>query len=165
MSKCNNLLTSSGELFGGENYWCDYKEGPVTKEDYIEFCRYDDGWRYESHGRRCPAHRHGGCYLTTACVKSKNLSDDCHELTVLRDFRDNWLESQEGGKHEICWYYHTAPRIVERIDQEKDSKEIWNSVYEELVAPCVELIESGRNHEAYAIYKEYTFKLAEKYLS
>ena len=65
------------------------------------------------------------CYLTTACVNTKNLPDDCMELTVLRSFRDGYLVNQPGGKGEVQEYYRTAPKIVEVIDRQNNRDEIY----------------------------------------
>lgn len=35
-----------------------------------------------------------GCFITTAVCDSFNKLDDCYELTMFRDFRDNWLKKQ-----------------------------------------------------------------------
>ena len=103
------------------------------------------------------------CYLTTACVKARNLPDHCMELDTLRSFRDDVLARRNGGKEEIENYYRIAPGIVEGINRRKDAADIWNRVYNELVAPCVSLIHSGQNEEAFQLYKSYSLNLGEKY--
>lgn len=40
----------------------------------------------------------GGCFLTSACVKSKGLPDNCYELTRLRWFRDNILAKTDRAR-------------------------------------------------------------------
>ena len=47
--------------------------------------------------------------FTTACVKSKGLSDDCIELSTLRKFRDEYILNLENGEKDIKEYYDTAP--------------------------------------------------------
>ena len=127
--------------------------------------RYCWGYHYED----CPQYRagssSGGCYLTSACVEAMGLADDCHELTVLRAFRDGYMRTTETGPADICHYYHTAPVIVARIKADAKSAAVFEAIYQELVLPCVKLIESARNGEAYEIYKGYVQKLEEKYLA
>ena len=102
----------------------------------------------------------GGCFLTSACAEAKGLPDDCEELTILRHYRDTYLSMQIGGKDEIQEYYKIAPQIVESINAKENAKEIWNSVYEEMVLPCVRMIKSGNKEDAFRLYKSYTLKLA-----
>ena len=103
----------------------------------------------------CPIYKDnpnsGGCYLTSACVEAKGLPDDCEELTVLRNFRDNWLKQQPGGAEEIAEYYMTAPQIVAEINKQADAREIWNELYDALVVPCVKLIQAGAMEQARAV--------------
>ena len=105
-----------------------------------------------------------GCYITSACVATRGLPDQCEELQTLRFFRDGYLSEQPGGQVEIEQYYATAPKIVKAINQSTNAATIWNSVYEELVKPCVQLIHSARNEEAHRLYKEYALKLSDQYL-
>ena len=126
--------------------------------------RYCWGYHYDD----CPRYKNansssGPCYLTSACTEAKGLPDDCHELTVLRSFRDTYMATLPNGKEDIKEYYRCAPIIVSKVMELPNSKELFNKIYEELVVPCVNLIESGSNHEAYIKYKNYTNQLRELY--
>ena len=143
------------------NHYACRKTGKDVNEDtYYKYCRnydYDD----------CPIYKGNdtsGCYLTSACVEAKGLADNCRELTVLRAFRDGYMRTTNSGAADICEYYHTAPAIVEKIKTLPNAKEIFDRIYSELVLPCVELIESGKNEEAYTAYKNYTRKLQALYI-
>ena len=57
----------------------------------------------------------GHCYISTSCVEAANLPDDCLELQILRQFRDNYLTNQPRGKELIQKYYSIAPHIVRSI--------------------------------------------------
>ena len=138
------------------------KEGSssIDSDTVHKYC-----WGY--HYEECPRYKAAqstGCFLTSACVEAKGLSDDCHELTTLRRFRDGYMRSIPEGAADICEYYHTAPLIVEKIRQLPDAAEVFEKLYHELVVPCVALIESGKNEEAYASYRSYTKMLQKKYL-
>ncbi len=125
--------------------------------------KYCWGYNYE----RCPLYKSAqssGCFLTSACVEAKGLSDNCYELTTLRAFRDNYLKSRESGAADICKYYHIAPIIVEKIKLLPNSLDIFEKIFSELVKPCIELIESGKNEEAYIKYKNYTVLLEKLYV-
>lgn len=104
-----------------------------------------------------------GCYLTTACVVARGLPDDCNELQTLRAFRDTFLASLPDGQNEINQYYRMAPDIVSSIDQRENRDEIWNQVYDELIAPCVRMIQADKNDAAYRLYKRYSLKLHNDY--
>ena len=155
--------------------WCDFHElrgglfGSdycLKKNDYIdsttskEYCRYD--------GKRCPikegSSSSGGCYLTTACVEHKGLADDCFELSTLRKFRDTYMKELPSGKEEVQEYYETAPRIVDAINSGNDSESVYETIYSNVIEPCVELIREGKNEEAHVKYKEMVTELKSKYL-
>ena len=106
-----------------------------------------------------------GCYLTSACVTARGLPDHCEELQTLRAFRDGYLSEQPGGREEIAQYYATAPNIVEAINQLPDAVEIWNRVYDELVKPCVQMIQANQNAQAHQLYKSYASNLFRLYLT
>ena len=105
-----------------------------------------------------------GCFLTSACVRARNLPDNCEELTVLRAFRDGYMRTVPEGNMDIETYYRIAPMIVKQINLEKDSDSIWNRIYDELIRPCVDDIKSGKHREAYQRYKEYVLLLQDEFL-
>jgi hypothetical protein len=143
------------------NHYACRKTGKDVNEDlYYKYCRnYDYG--------DCPIYKgqeSSGCFLTSACVEAKGLPDDCHELTVLRTFRDGYLSQVEGGSAEICEYYQIAPSIVESINHLPDSLSIFEKIYNELVLPCVAFIETGKNEDAHQLYRSYTLSLEAQFL-
>ena len=106
----------------------------------------------------------GGCYLTSACmsVKGDGFQDNCYELELLRDFRDTYVK--ENYPEDIAVYYDIAPRIVKNVESLENGKSIFEKMYDELVAPCCDLIENSKLYEAYVKYKDYSMELAHKYL-
>ena len=105
-----------------------------------------------------------GCFLTTACVNILGKTDDCAELTVLRKFRDEVLESSENGKKLIHDYYHIAPGIVEAIDIRDDKQIVYTDIYNHMILPTIYCIKKNDKQGAISIYKNYTLKLKEKFL-
>jgi hypothetical protein len=103
-----------------------------------------------------------GCYLTTACVEAQGLPDDCHELTVLRRFRDGYMKSIPGGEALIAEYYETAPVLLEKLRAEPDVAEQLEAMYRRIAA-VVETIEAGRNAEALAAYMDVALELEQRY--
>lgn len=100
------------------------------------------------------------CYLTTACIEAKGLTDDCYELRILREFRDNILLRTPVGKKAVKEYYQLAPSIVNRINLRADSLLVWRSIYKDIIeAVC--LIELGNHTAAFKLYKNMTYRLKE----
>ena len=145
------------------DYYCNVVKKAVSDDIYRSYCR---GYDYDS----CPNYknRNGssgstGCFLTTACVEAKHLPDDCVELMTLRDFRDNWLKQQPGGEAEVLEYYQKAPLIVEKINQGEEPVNVWLGLYDDLVLPCVQMIQSGDMEGTHQKYRETMEHLLRKY--
>ena len=125
-----------------------------------------DKYRKSDHqGNGNSGHSDSGCFLTSACVMAEHLPDDCHELTVLRNFRDTYLSKRANGIHDIAEYYRCAPLIVEGINRKDNAPQIWHDIYTEMVVPCVNFIEAHREEEAYSLYRNTTMKLKAAYTS
>ena len=92
----------------------------------------------------------GGCFLTMACCENKGLPDDCYELEVLRDFRDNYMMSEH--YEEVTRYYEQAPGIVAAVNRLPNAKFIWNETYDKIVI-AVDMIERGEQEKAFELYK------------
>jgi hypothetical protein len=105
----------------------------------------------------------GGCYITTACVTSEGLSDDCHELEVLRDFRDTYVASTSDGATLIHEYYKTAPLIVDQINKRENSGEIYSAIYVE-IKKAVSLIENKMYSTAFEFYCKIVHDLKRDFL-
>lgn len=146
--------------FRSNDYYCMKKSDYVNSDVYQRYCK---NYSYDE----CPIYKgnqdSGGCYLTSACVKAKGLPDNCYELETLREFRDNWLKKQSGGPEEIAEYYATAPKIVTQINRRGDAKQIWRDLYNTLVMPCIQLIQTGKPEEARALYKKTALDLKERF--
>mgnify|MGYP004458332171 FL=1 len=145
-----------------DSYYCRKTDKAVDKNTVDTYC--DNSLRYRDCPIYCGGSSSGGCYLTTACVNTKNLPDDCRELTVLRSFRDGYLVNQPDGEAEVQEYYRTAPKIVEIIDHQNNRDEIYEDLYSNVISPCVELIEQGNNAEAYDKYKKMVKDLEKKFM-
>lgn len=148
-------MSCSYYTFRQNDFYCTKKGDYVNSDTYYKYCRnydYDDCPIYKSDSS-------GGCYLTSACMYSKGLEDNCHELTTLRKFRDSWLKNSENGKDLIDTYYLIAPKIVSEINKTKDSKSVYEMIYDKMVKPCVELIENNKFDEALDLYKSVTLEL------
>lgn len=106
-----------------------------------------------------------GCFITTACVEHMGLTDDCEQLTILRLFRDKLVEEDPVFREQVLEYYRNAPRIVQKIMESNDKDLILDSLYHELVEPCVQLLKTEQNEAAKNHYVSVYKKLAKKYIA
>ena len=104
-----------------------------------------------------------GCFITTAVCENAQKPDDCYELTTFRSFRDNWLTKQPGGQAFIQEYYQIAPTIVEHIDRQANSKEIYQSIWDTYLVPCLDHIEKQQFEECKRTYITMVNNLKEKF--
>lgn len=115
------------------------------------------------HPAPAPTPTHCSCYITTACMLIHGLPDDCEELTVLRQLRDDYILSLPHGKKLIKLYYDYAPAIVCAIDQREDRYEIYQKLYR-VIRLCVDLTLKQNYEAAFAIYCYMVHYLKEIYL-
>ena len=104
------------------------------------------------------------CFLTTACTQLKGLPDHCHELTVLRRFRDEYLKKLPEGEAMINEYYRVAPLIVEKMKLCPEEETTLNEIFK-TITTCVAYIELNQPGEALMAYKTMVLDLSEKYLN
>ena len=103
-----------------------------------------------------------GCLMTMACLV-RGLSDDCEELQTLRKFRD-LLTGKADRFAALCKeYYQKSPIIVFKINQEKNSKEIYDDLYDNFVSKCVNALKLNDIETAVNIYTNRYKALEEKY--
>ena len=112
----------------------------------------------------------GFCFITTAVMISKydgnkELFDNCYELTILRNFRDNYLIKLPGGEVLIKEYYEIAPKIVEKINQQINSKYIYEIIYNDLIIQVLELIKSKKYIQALSFYRNFIYCLKKAYVN
>ncbi len=146
--------------------FCRKLHGDVPEDLFDTYCMssysYSDCPVYRDEGTSSSG---GGCFLTSACVKSRGLPDDCYELMRLRWFRDNILTKTEAGRTDIKQYYDIAPKIVDSIDRSGRSGEEYDEIYSSWILPCVSFIDSGEYQKAAEEYTKMVKILSAKYLS
>lgn len=134
------------------HYACRKSGKDVDEDTYYKYCRNYD---YD----RCPIFKQelptdSRCYISTACMRSKGLSDNCHELETLRWYRDNILVNTTAGQEDVTQYYELAPKIVAAIDASTAANDYYAEIYEKMIVPCVSHIEKGDYSAAYELYKK-----------
>lgn len=84
------------------------------------------------------------CYVTTAVCRNLNKGEDCEELRLIKDFRDNYLAASREGQDLINEYYDIAPTLVKRIAKDSQAREKYVWLWNMYLAPCVAYIKSGQ---------------------
>ena len=103
------------------------------------------------------------CFITTAVCQSLNKPDDCEELNLIRSYRDNILSKTDYGKILIKEYYKIAPEIVAKIDKTKNSKFLYQNIYNDWIEPISKLILQKNYQRALQKYCNLVRLLADKY--
>lgn len=83
---------------------------------------------------------------------------------MLRSFRDNFLSTILEGRQAVAEYKVLAPQLVAAIRRDPDAAQIFEEIYHCYIEPSVELVEAGRNEEAFTLYKNGMIALAKKHL-
>jgi hypothetical protein len=100
------------------------------------------------------------CFLTTACVKYYRLSDDCYQLTTLRNFRDSYLLKDNENISLIDTYYKLAPRLVLLLESNENRKLLFKEIFDRINLACKE-IERRDYEKAKKIYVDAVFYLTD----
>lgn len=103
------------------------------------------------------------CYITTAVCDTFGKPDNCYELMRFRQFRDDYLMEQPGGREMVEEYYEVAPAIVANIDMHPEREEIYTGIWNEYLKPCLDDIEAGRNEGCRQRYTEMVRTLEKRY--
>ena len=103
------------------------------------------------------------CYITTAVCETFHKPDNCYELTLLRNYRDDYLTKQPEGEELIRAYYDMAPTIVKHIGQREDAAQIYESIWKEYLSPCISMIEEGDQEGCQDLYIKMVENLKEEY--
>jgi len=106
----------------------------------------------------------GGCFITTATLTSIGKSDDCEELNIFRNYRDEWLAKRDDGLLLIKEYYHIAPKIVEAINKLPTCKSIYTNLWKSEIEPCLILIRHKQFEKAKSLYSNVVIRLKREYL-
>jgi len=89
----------------------------------------------------------------------KEFDDNCEELSILRWFRDNFV-----NKEDINHYYEIAPIIVEEINKLDENDKLYEYIYNTIIQSCVNAIKKGNYDFAYQKYKTSILVLEEQFV-
>lgn len=142
-----------------EGFWC-RKAYKWVDPDYNHCYTFPDKCGYVTDGKG-----EAGCFLTTACVDTMGLPDDCMELEAMCSLRDDYiLKEVEDGDNIVKHYYTVAPEIVKTINEKDDHEQIWRALYEEEIVPCADLVCHKKEEAAFKKYSDMLEKLEKKYM-
>ncbi len=105
------------------------------------------------------------CYVTTAVCEGLGKGTDCEELTLLKAYRDQYMEATEEGRAMVDEYYDIAPTIVKRIEKEENSREIYLGLYEDYLVPCIRMIRAQEYEACKDTYQGMVLELKNRYMS
>lgn len=96
-----------------------------------------------------------GCHITKVVCYSMGLPDNCHQLTQIRRFRDEYLYKYR-FENEVKEYYENSVKYSELIQNEAaKNPNIYNYYYEKYITPAVYHIEKNEMENAHLLLKEY----------
>lgn len=104
------------------------------------------------------------CFVTTAVCRGLQKSQDCKEITLMKQFRDVYFSKSEEGKKLIQEYYDIAPTIVKRIARETEPETKYLYLWNTYIKKCVDLIELGQNDQCSQLYKAMMTELRQEYM-
>jgi hypothetical protein len=107
--------------------------------------------------------RKGLCYITTAVCETRQMSDNCYELTAMRNFRDTYMQQTKERQGRVEEYYSTAPAIVAMINMQQGCEEKYRSIWEKYLRPCIIDIEKNRLKQCEKRYTRMVRKLKKEY--
>lgn len=105
-----------------------------------------------------------GCFITTACVNTYGLSDDCQELTILRWFRDTYIRSLSNSNSLVDEYYTIAPLIIQKIQEDPNHEKVWGNIFT-IIQKSVKLILKSDYDRAFNEYIKMVNDLKRNYLT
>lgn len=105
------------------------------------------------------------CYITTAVCESQGKPDDCYELNLLRNYRDQYLMSTPEGAKIVKEYYNIAPTIVSRIERSEAPGQVYEEIWQNYLSPCISLIEEGKPEVCRERYMAMVYELKGRYMA
>lgn len=105
------------------------------------------------------------CYITTAVCESQGKADNCYELELLRNYRDQYLLATPEGEALVEEYYNIAPTIVSRIARSEAPGKVYEEIWQNYLSPCIDFIETGKLEECQERYMAMVYELKGRYMA
>lgn len=98
------------------------------------------------------------CFITEATMAGLGMDtqqvEQSEPLQVMRWWRDNVLSQTADGRMLVQQYYLMAPDVVAAVNSRPDSEQIYQTIFHQYLAPCVDAVKSGDNEMALKLYLE-----------
>lgn len=104
------------------------------------------------------------CFVTTAVCSGLHKPQDCREITIMKQYRDEYLLRQDDGEALVHDYYDIAPTIVKRIAKEASAEDKYLYLWNRYIRKCVELVEQNRNEQCREVYESMMTELKKEYM-
>ncbi|MDU5111877.1 MAG: CFI-box-CTERM domain-containing protein [Clostridium sp.] len=101
--------------------------------------------------------------MTTATCVALNKEDDCEELLAFKHYRDTVLIYESDGTELIREYYRIAPRIVEAIESNENSKQLYQKLWNDYIVEGYEYLLKNDMMKAKETYINMVLSLCKKY--
>lgn len=144
-SKCNNCAQSLTGVFS-DNYYLRWQ------------CPKCGRLNMDENGKCMCGHKEG-CFISTAVCQILGKTDNCEELKLLRNFRDNFLANNPSLQSIVDEYYVISPQIADALRDNPHRYKIAKDILDCHINPILILIKDGRNIEAISSYRTMVDKL------
>ena len=134
------------------------QEEELQKEE-----NYSESHDYYEERETTSSYSGGLCFVTTATAIALGKGDNCEELNLLRNFRDEYICRSEEGQELVLEYYRIAPMIVAKLDQQENSNCIYRSLWETYILPSIACLKKDNLSEAQNIYITMVKRLADQF--
>lgn len=104
------------------------------------------------------------CFVTTAVCCGLHRPQDCKEIQLMKQYRDEYLFRQEDGQALIREYYDIAPTIVKRIAREAVPEEKYLYLWNHYISKCVTYVEQQENERCRRLYEMMMSELKQEYM-
>jgi hypothetical protein len=134
-------------LFGGE--YIEDSDGKSYEEKEHLF----GGKYYEDSDGKTYEKKESICFISTACIEVMGRPDDCEELMMLRQFREDHLVGKPIGEAILFEYKEISRTILSWIERQKNRAALYRDLYNRLVLGSVILIKEGKTDQAIEHYR------------
>lgn len=112
-----------------------------------------------------PETQSDGCFITTACqmMLADEFADNHVYLDTLRQHRDRLAAAHPELADRVREYYEVSPSVVEAINTQQNSREIYQHVFNDMVKPTNEFLNRGDDNSAIDLYYTEFLKLKNEF--
>ncbi len=155
-SECKFLDLNDKDRYG--DYYCTIKHKYYPLGDST--C---GSFTYRENKSTSPISMGGYCYITTAVSQILGHEDNCFYLEELRKFRNQVMKKEVDCYTMLEEYKIVGPKIVEKLIQDQQKKQISEQLLQEYIIPAITSINKQHEEEAINIYISMTNSLLNYY--